>query len=1020
MPQNTNFSLSTPRYRKQRGGLIGVTPDVMETFGSAGAPVQNPTQTFNPQEFQSSALQNRANELALDLGYDPQEEIATAQTGINAQFDESQNKLARIFALDPGGTKSGTAQNRLETLETGRATTLATTKQDILNRAGTEQRANISTLDAILSSTQNRNIAGATSQSQLQTDSLNRAIASSGVTGTYTDPQTGQTYTPQAIKQYQDQLALQQSQVTGQYQGQQTLASAAQSADINLRQEAQRLQTEIQRGSLSVDQANQQLNDFVQREQVRLQGQQTQSQLANESLQRAIAAGSQTGQFIDPQTGQAYTTEQVRQFNEQLNLQKAGLTGELGGKATLQGRSQQVTELNAALERAVAQGNATGTFTDPMTGVSQETLQAEIARAQTRLQESAANLNEAAQVAQLTGKFVNPTTGETLDTLAKTDQAFQQEVQRASLTGDLNGVATLAARSLALQEAELTGQVGDQKTVAQKALDLQGQIQKGQLALQQQAQAFGQNITEAELTGTYDRMGNETGAFQASFNAKSGEANYNARYDFNSDGVINFSDWTEFAKISNNEPVQTLQGQVLQEQKALNDFNKKVTESGLTGTFSGNQTVQEAQRRFENSMKESQLFVDAPPMTLNINDYSKAFNSQQGQANYRKDLDIDSNGVINFTDFIEVVGSGRIEVLSGSVTDPFGSNLTFTYKPEGKTSVIAAQLGLDEKRLSEQTRQFNQTYEQARNEFLTNTTGIVYDEQGNPTNMTTLQQQQYDEAKRKFNKEMEVHVSEYAQTLGFNYEELTTRKDIAKDTAISQAILAGFGALGQLGSTALGAALGAGAAGGVAAAGGGAVAGAGAGGAAAGGGLATAIGAGATIAAPFLIGYGLNKLLGTSVEEDLKNFQSETTNRDWNSEGVNKEQFLKWVDDNVGKEFANQVNILGGKQALDLYLKAYKKNNTATPTAQQPVTTTQQPGEPSQPTQPTQQGQPVQQTQSTYTPTQDDFPRFQAAYNAQQGQPNYNADFDFNGNGAVDYQDYLEYVMRLTGRPLGA
>ena len=874
MPLNTSSLLPQRRRR------IGVSPDVTESFGNAAVDVANPQATsgqrndlgaFANPSFRSNALQQRASQMALDLGYDPQQEIAAAQTGINAQFDESQNKLARIFALDPGGTKSGTAQNRLETLETGRATTLSQTKQDILNRAGAEQRANVGTLDALLSSGSQRQIAGATTQSQLQNESLNRAIAQSGVTGQYTDPQTGQTYTPQAIKQYQDQLALQQSQVTGQYQGQQTEAAraaraqealqgrqvtvseAAQSTDASIRQEALRLQAEIQRGSLSIDQANQSLNDFIQR-----------GQLAVSQRQITLAEGAQS--------------DDVRIRNESLALQDRIQTGQLS--------VQQADQLlNDFIQREQIKLQDAQLFGSQVTGVTLEDFayanglggrgRAEILRAaqdagftldpatnklvRQTLQSQAQTFAQAAQQAQLTGEFIDPKTGQKLDTLEKTQQAFTEKIQEAQLTGNLDDVATLAARSLALQEAELSGEIvtdeGVKKTIAQKALDLQGQIQKGQLALQQQAQAFGQNITEAELTGMYDRMGNETGAFQAAFNAKSGDANYNSRYDFDGNGVVDFKDWTEFAKISNNEPVQTLQGQIVQQQKAQNDFNQRVTEAGLTGTFAGQQTVQEAQRRFENAMTESQLFVDAPPITLNMNDYGKAFNARQGDANYRKELDIDNNGVINFTDFIELTGSGRVEILSGSMTDPFGSNLTFTYKPEGRMSTIAAQLGLDEKRLAEQTRQFNQTYEQSRNEFLTNTTGIVYDEDGNPTNLTTMQKQQYDEAKRQFNEQLETQVSQFAEQLGFRYDELQTRKDIAKDTAISQAILAGFGALGQLGSTALGAALGAGAAA-AAGAGAGAAAGAGAGAAATGAGLAgfTAVAASAAaLGIPFVL-----------------------------------------------------------------------------------------------------------------------------------------------------------------------
>lgn len=80
----------------------------------------------------------------------------------------------------------------------------------------------------------------------------------------------------------------------------------------------------------------------------------------NAALARAVAAGEQTGTFVDPVTGESYETM----------ASKAQ-----AWEKELQDRQQSVIELNAAMERATAAGDQTGTYVDPVTGETTETLQ---------------------------------------------------------------------------------------------------------------------------------------------------------------------------------------------------------------------------------------------------------------------------------------------------------------------------------------------------------------------------------------------------------------------------------------------------------------------------------------------------------------------------------------------------------------------------------------------------------------------------------------------------------------------
>src|SRR3990167_8021756 len=120
---------------------------------------------------------------------------------------------------------------------------------------------------------------------EAQNAALQRAIARGRETGTFVDPTTGRAYQTQAALEQAFSQKLRTSGLTGTLDGQQTL-------------EAQ-----------------------------------------NAALQRAIARGRETGTFVDPTTGRAYQTQAALEQAFSQKLSTAGLTGTLDGRQTLEAQN---------------------------------------------------------------------------------------------------------------------------------------------------------------------------------------------------------------------------------------------------------------------------------------------------------------------------------------------------------------------------------------------------------------------------------------------------------------------------------------------------------------------------------------------------------------------------------------------------------------------------------------------------------------------------------------------------------
>ena len=447
---------------------------------------------------------------------------------------------------------------------------------------------------------------------------------------------------------------------------------------------------------------------------------------AQEEVERAArerekqAAGALTGTLDGMSTlDKQRITEQIRAAKKREEQAQTALLGETdAGKITEARRAAEASEdisrteldirertaleglriedLNAKVQRAATEAGVTGQWVDPDTGLTRESLEAELRRRQQTETERATRAGEALQTGALVGEVGGVQTlaaqqtaaeidlGERAMNIQESDQKFRQWKEVGTLTGELalldgqgnaimkaDGnpmtIATLAAQDLALREGQAVGKVGDDPTVQQQALDLEDQIQRGHLALQQSAQAHGFNVDEAVLTGTYKSMGAaETGNFMTSYGKSSEETGYNARYDFNGDGSIDQVDWMEFQRISDGEGAETLNGQKVAQDVAYSKWQETRERAGLTGRLGELQTTQESQRLFDNMITDANTFVDVMPVSFTLGDFKSAVGSRKGDANFRAELDIDGDNRITSNDYAMMMSSDRARSIDGA------------------------------------------------------------------------------------------------------------------------------------------------------------------------------------------------------------------------------------------------------------------------------------------------------------------------------------------------------------------
>jgi hypothetical protein len=388
-------------------------------------------------------------------------------------------------------------------------------------------------------------------------------------------------------------------------------------------------------------------------------------------------------------------------------------------------------------------------------------------------------------------------------TLDEQKETNAQALRRAQLTGSFNltdgngnpilddqgnpvTVETLAAREMVLAEAEATGVFGDKQTMRARELALKEEIERGRLELQTQAERFGQNVSEAEITGVYRQMGmNEMGEFWKAFGSSgqgvgsaegrigAGGAKYSERYDLNNDREINYHDYDLFKEIAQGTGgVDTLAGQTLAETKANRYFDEAVRRGQATGTFEGKTTAAEKDRIFRENFAKAELtgmFEGATTTEEKRRIFEEnvtksgitGYFESEATADERKTLFDNSlksaqlfggSPPVSFTDdeWTKSLGKtskdpdyrpefdlnqdGKIEMdelleVSNRVEKVGGVNV---YTPPGKQTIASRELNLDEKRVNIAAAQFEDRFSEMKREFDSQFSGNLYNEKGVP------------------------------------------------------------------------------------------------------------------------------------------------------------------------------------------------------------------------------------------------------------------------------------------------
>lgn len=368
------------------------------------------------------------------------------------------------------------------------------------------------------------------------TGAMQRAQARGESTGEFIDPETGQTFETLQAELGRKQAAVAERGIS--------LQEAAQSDDVRLREYALELQNKIQSGQLTEEQARTQL----QARQVRVQ-----------ELQQAHE------EIVD---------------NRRIALEEQRV---------------DIERLNSAVQRATAQGQATGTYVDPETGETIETLQSRLEEAQLNLQDRQLDLQAARDAGQLA--LGNREADIRLqDVTAKWSLGAQEleqrkvefarnDIRRQNEFAEQMGLSRDEFEELkrkneageeienkrleqALYQFEKTQQMREDEFTKdlefrQAGQDFQQAIDRGmmtgefegQLTRQEAQRLWSNKQEEARLYGDEPPtiLDNTPEAWQSVFNTQEGQdANYDDRYDMNGDGAITQEDFVMAQNFLNN------------------------------------------------------------------------------------------------------------------------------------------------------------------------------------------------------------------------------------------------------------------------------------------------------------------------------------------------------------------------------------------------------------------------------------------------------------------------------------
>lgn len=429
--------------------------------------------------------------ITANLGaFDASGERAARTSLLDREAQAARERLARTFALDPAGIQQGRAIRAYSGLEGARLNALDQLESELSQRTGAENRANLSSLGTIQGQLFDQGFANRQlGEQQRQFDVSQLGTLNGQDTLARQGQMFGQDFSNRQLQQQGEQFGQSLAEQGRQFNAGQTGFIGGQAT---LARRAQ---------DLSEIQFNQQLGEQARQFNV--------GQLGSINGQDTLAArtlAEQTAARVGSQGLQAQQLEQQgQQFQQTLQEQVAARMG-----------AQSLQERGLDIQQSLNSGNL------------------ELAQAQLQENKRQFNTENERLVAQYAGN------------LGLSVQQFLADVDLRQQGIDLQNEQLNAAvdqfnRELGQRQTEFDTTFGE----TQRQFDDELSITRQNLA-----QQYG--LQEAELFGGAPPLvtsGGVEGAqaqWQRVFNTRMGDANYNADFDLNRDGRINFDDFIEY------------------------------------------------------------------------------------------------------------------------------------------------------------------------------------------------------------------------------------------------------------------------------------------------------------------------------------------------------------------------------------------------------------------------------------------------------------------------------------------
>jgi len=327
------------------------------------------------------------------------DERAARERGITRQAEEQRQKMARMFGIDSGGLKGGRAIRVAGTIGAQEMQGKEQLAGEFGQRVPQEQAQSLQLLQGLQRGQEQADINAATAASQI--DLSERA------------------------------------QSFNEYATQRQMTDAEYNSEVNRR---------VQSGELDIADRDQLLRQRAQDEAEKLGDVQRQTALrsmsdqeANSAMSRAEVAGNQTGIFTDPQTGQTRETLQAELGRRQASVAERGMSVQEASLSedtrlrefalNLQDRIQsgQLTNEQAQTQLQARQVRVQEIQSQHQILVDNARLELEQAQSDSAL--ASAAVDRARAEGEATGNYVDPQTGESIETLQARAQEFQQELQ---------------------------------------------------------------------------------------------------------------------------------------------------------------------------------------------------------------------------------------------------------------------------------------------------------------------------------------------------------------------------------------------------------------------------------------------------------------------------------------------------------------------------------------------------------------------------------------------------------------